>query len=675
VQHIIFKSGLILSITLFIPFYVIAQETKDDQTAYIGLNTMSILAGLLGIVCIVLTALFYYNLQRVKQIKIKLDEHRHNNSYQNQTPLGFFKDAISIWPYAACISDEKHKIICANQAFLKLAGLQDIDLDRSWDEYLKIDLKTLNISADEFIANSQNNTTFKVKITPLKTENLNRVYYTILIEDISLVKSQTKDTKQRQAYFKNVISKSSLPIIMTDNNCLIIEANQQAYDTLEVKDDCLTHRNLSHYLSNAENRFFLEDLKKDNLAMFANGIFYICTSSKKKIPIELNVIPVDYFGSPAYFFLLKDISERIHIEHEILKAKVRAEESDRLKSSFLANMSHEVRTPLNSIMGFTELMSDEHISPTERREFHQIVKASSNELLELLNDIMEYSKIESGLLNIKNEKLQTQRIFKELQNYALKQISKNSGLSFKTNEPIGLKEVPDIITDAIRVKQVLRYLIDNAIKFTYTGSISLAYHYRPDNTLEFIVSDTGIGIPQEKIPNIFHKFRQVNDENSRIFGGAGLGLSICKNLANALGGFLWVSSVEQKGSHFHFVLPHENEMQLNSAANTIIFYSKKHASIPKPLSNVKYLALFDWASLLSVPLAHRITVILLDEDINPNEKHLLLQLPQIQSTPIIVHNNTETKVIYSPLSNEIDLSFTNEKELKNYLLRYCEGSH
>ena len=639
-------------------------EIKDLESLFIQI------AILLGASLIVF---LFINIRNNKQKRNKFSFSTSPKT-EAQNISNTLSNIVDLIPYATCIANEKQRIICSNSAFNAISGIKENNYKNTWDKYLKIDNKALNLTnTDQIIAHNADGQVLKISIKPLKIPEFSQPLYSIIIENVTHFETQTLNFKQRQDYFQTIISKSSLPIIMSDADGRIIEANNKAYELLETNESTLNNKLISTYLTEKKSLKLLTQLREDKLDNISEATVNILTDKRKEIPTELNIIPVDYIGTPAYFFVLKDISERILIEREIIKAKERAVESDRLKSSFLANMSHEVRTPLNSIMGFTELMSDELISHDERKEFHKIVKSSSNELLDLLNDIMEFSKIESGLIQLNNDNLHPHDIFNDLTDYAQQQISNNPNLRFVTNEPIGLQNAPSIRTDNKRVKQVLKHLIDNAVKFTYNGTITLSYQYRLDNTLEFIVSDTGIGIPQEKIPNIFHKFRQANDDNSRDFGGAGLGLSICKNLANALGGFLWVSSEEQHGSEFHFILPLENNEETpNGSAKTVVFYSKKPMAAPKPISNINYLALFNFTALLNVPLAHNVKAIILNEALSEQEMKLLMAIPQIQSLTIIIHNNNVSRVAYSPIIKEVDIEFGSTKELKKYLTKCSE---
>jgi signal transduction histidine kinase len=245
-------------------------------------------------------------------------------------------------------------------------------------------------------------------------------------------------------------------------------------------------------------------------------------------------------------------------KRELIKAKIKAEESDKLKSIFLANMSHEIRTPMNSIMGFSNLLGDHSIDETEKSQYLDIIKSSGNRLLQLINDILDLSKLEAKQLSISTSIC------------ILSDILLNSTESFRKSDLLKKKPGIELIlilseanegikffSDSNRVQQVLDNLISNAIKYTQKGEIEIGCSIITENNREFIkiyVKDSGIGI-SEKLGNIvFERFRQV--EEGRYHEGAGLGLSISKGIVNLLGGKIWFESEENRGSTFYFTIPY-----------------------------------------------------------------------------------------------------------------------
>ncbi|MFO7658381.1 MAG: PAS domain S-box protein [Bacteroidales bacterium] len=254
---------------------------------------------------------------------------------------------------------------------------------------------------------------------------------------------------------------------------------------------------------------------------------------------------------------IQDITERKNAGEELLKAKEKAEESDRLKTAFLQNISHEIRTPMNAIVGFSELLLRNYNDKEKLEQFSEIINQRCNDLLDIINEILDIAKIESGQLSEHLVSCNLNTVFENLKeffdNYR-KKISKQH-IDFL----IDIEEIlnnAEILTDATKLKQILINLINNAFKFTNEGIIKAGCRFTNENELIFFVQDTGIGIPAEKHDFIFERFTQVEYEMSRNYGGTGLGLPIVKGLVGLLGGRIWLESVPGKGSTFYFTLPY-----------------------------------------------------------------------------------------------------------------------
>lgn len=274
------------------------------------------------------------------------------------------------------------------------------------------------------------------------------------------------------------------------------------------------------------------------------------------IPVEISVALIkDYFGDEVIVSVVRDISSRKEAEKQLIRAKEKAEESDKLKSAFLANMSHEIRTPMNGIVGFSQLLKDEEMSDEERQEYISIISSSSNHLLKLIDDIINIAKIEANQLKV--------NIFKFNLNVTMNEIYdlfKNDTLTVYKNEIEFINETHSdenvyILSDPTRIKQVMTNLIKNALKFTEKGYVKFGYNIKNDK-IEFYVKDSGIGIPENKLEMIFDRFTQADTKFSSIYGGTGLGLSISKGLVKLMGGDIWVDSQLGEGSNFYFTLPY-----------------------------------------------------------------------------------------------------------------------
>lgn len=250
-----------------------------------------------------------------------------------------------------------------------------------------------------------------------------------------------------------------------------------------------------------------------------------------------------------YLKIGEDISERKRLENQLSQSILKAEESDKLKSSFLANLSHEVRTPLNGILGFTNLMLADDISDKERKEYGAFVESSGNQLLVMMDNILKISMIEVEKMSVKYSTFNMNELFLEIEVYYSSEV-REKGLEFKID--CNCKSL--IKNDRKRIRQVLDSLIRNAIKFTQEGIITLKAECNK-NTLLLSVQDTGIGIASQDHDRIFERFRQVDSFSTREFDGAGLGLAISKEIITLLGGEIWLESQKGKGAKFILTIP------------------------------------------------------------------------------------------------------------------------
>lgn len=251
------------------------------------------------------------------------------------------------------------------------------------------------------------------------------------------------------------------------------------------------------------------------------------------------------------FGISRNITERKLAEVELVKAKEKAEESDRLKTAFLHNISHEIRTPMNAIVGFSEYLNNPYLSADRREYFTDIIIRSSNQLLSIITDIVNIATIEAGQEKVHETQINLNSLLRLLYDqYLLKAQKQNILLSYKLEME---DSAAAIITDEPKLTEIISNLLENAIKFTKDGYVDFGYKLC-GTLLQFYVKDTGIGISKEMHEDIFERFRQVETSSSRRFGGSGLGLSISKAYAEMLGGSIWVNSELGHGSEFSFTI-------------------------------------------------------------------------------------------------------------------------
>ena len=265
--------------------------------------------------------------------------------------------------------------------------------------------------------------------------------------------------------------------------------------------------------------------------------------------------------------VIQDITDRKKNEEELIRAKVKAEESDKLKTAFLHNISHEIRTPMNAIVGFSTLLGDPEVDERSRKSYIDVIMQSSNHLLSIITDIVDISNIEANLIKTVKNEINVNKTLKYLFNQF---ITKTNEKQIKLVCEAGLSD-PEalILTDRTKLTQILSNLINNALKFTDKGIIKVEYRLK-ENFLEFCVSDTGIGISPVHHERIFDRFYQVQSNVSRLYEGTGLGLAISKAYVELLGGKIWLSSEPGNGTKFFFTIPYEK-----GDSTTITGYEKK----------------------------------------------------------------------------------------------------
>ena len=275
-----------------------------------------------------------------------------------------------------------------------------------------------------------------------------------------------------------------------------------------------------------------------------------------KYPSDLARLIDLYIGVNIYLFIsifFVNIAMKFYIDEQ-KKAKL----SDKLKSAFLANMSHEIRTPMNGILGFAELLKNPNLSGTEQQEYLRIIEKSGMRMLNIINDIIDISKIESGLMQLDIKEINFNEQLEYIYTFFKPEVE-IKGITFLYNKTLPSK-IAILKTDGEKLFAILTNLVKNAIKYSNNGTIEIGY-LKKDAKIEFYVKDTGIGIPKNRQAAIFERFIQADITDKMAHQGAGLGLSITKAYVEMLDGKIWVESEENKGSTFYFTLPYTTDLK------------------------------------------------------------------------------------------------------------------
>jgi PAS domain S-box-containing protein len=368
-------------------------------------------------------------------------------------------------------------------------------------------------------------------------------------------------------------------MVITDSKGIILKANPSFCKIFELEKDP-TGNNISFiYPTDIQYETEKQYQQLFNAALYPRVLektFQLNNGTEKVIETKISFLEVDS-KRLAMLQVMKYESELKLTERKYLKAKEKAEESDRLKTAFLSNLSHEIRTPMNGIIGFAGMLIDPDLPMDKRNQFIEIINSSSNQLLNLIDDIIDLSKIEAGQIEINNKEFCINNFLTEIFKYYLPHAnSKGLNLIYQPN-PL-LPDNLNIYTDEIKLKQILSNLLNNALKFTHEGFIEFGAALK-GNELEFYVKDTGIGVDKKLHNKIFERFTQADNTTTRRYGGTGLGLPISKSYVELLGGKIWIESSQNNGSILYFTIPYR----------TVIAPKRTDTILPK-------MELPDWSS-------------------------------------------------------------------------------
>ncbi|MDD3685679.1 MAG: PAS domain S-box protein [Bacteroidales bacterium] len=362
---------------------------------------------------------------------------------------------------------------------------------------------------------------------------------------------EAKEIAEKLNLHKEALLKAMPDILFTFNgNGDIIDFYSNITDLLLTAPENFLNKNIDEVLPP-----YLAEMTKSKIQRVLNTgkmvkYTYALEIEERNMHFDARMV---YLNDDTALAVVRDITERMNLISDLQLSKIKAEESDKLKSAFLANMSHEIRTPMNAILGFTDLLKDD-VTDSEKHEYLEIIENSCNQLLIILNDIIEISKIEAGIVTKKTDTFNFKDLLADIYSEMLGLVPKDRDLSLIL-EDFARKNSLICVTDKIKLKQIITNLISNALKFTEKGYVKFGYQIFDDSFIELRVSDTGLGISEDDIEKIFNRFVQIENKLSVSSSGSGLGLSICKAYSEILGGQLRVESEVNKGSTFYFKFP------------------------------------------------------------------------------------------------------------------------
>ncbi len=483
-----------------------------------------------------------------------------------------FRKIFEESPLSMIMSDKDFAIISTNLSFCSMLGYNDEELKSltfrqfTHPDYISGDeISLLRLVAGEIpiyhtekrYIRKDGSLIWGSTTVSIIHNNKNEVqFFLVMIVDITLRKEADLALEKSFSLVKATLESTADGLLVVDLSGKILQFNMKfaemwkiPQEILDTGEDSILLDYVKNQLNNPES--FIENIKQlylkpeavtSDLLEFKDGRFFERYSQPQKIGGK----------SVGRVWSFRDITDRKRSEQDLIVAKEKAEEGDRLKTAFLHNVSHEIRTPMNAIIGFSTLLKESGLSESERQQYFDIIFQSNNQLLSIINDIVDIANVESGQVKMHFGEINLNATLRNLnEQFSYKQKEFNISINLTTGLP---DEDSKIVTDGTKLLQILSNLISNSLKFTREGRIDFGYVLK-GHFLEFFVRDTGIGISSDHIEKIFNRFYQVDGAVSRQYGGTGLGLSISKAYVELMGGHINAESEPGKGTIFVFTVP------------------------------------------------------------------------------------------------------------------------
>jgi PAS domain S-box-containing protein len=489
-----------------------------------------------------------------------------------------FRKIFEESPISILMADNNFQIIRINPSFCKLLGYDESEImkltfrDFTHPDHIRNDEMALYELTEGKIPIYRTEKRYFRKdrsviwgsttVSLIRDSNDQVQYFLAMVEDITLRKESEFQIEESNSLLRTTLESTADGILVVDLTGKIVQFNRKFTEMWKIPETIINSRDdekvisfvrdqlkePDSFVSNVRHLYENPNSVSFDLLEFSDGRVFERYSQPQKISNEI-------IGRVWSF---RDISQHKFAESQLISAKEKAEESDRLKTAFLHNISHEIRTPMNAIVGFTALLDDPDLQPVTRKQYIDIIYQSSDQLLSIITDIVDISNIETGQIKVTLNQVNINYTIRNLfEQYSLRAAQQGLSIHYKLtlNDDEALIE-----TDGIKLIHILSNLLNNSLKFTKEGKIEFGYTLK-DGFIEFIVSDTGIGISEDKQDKIFERFYQAENSISRRYGGTGLGLSICRAYAELLGGSINVESELGKGSIFYLILPFKSSVK------------------------------------------------------------------------------------------------------------------